>query len=113
MNWTPRRAIALALGLWIIIAPAVAAASVVAMTNGMTMSAHGGDTGCDDCPATAVPGSDCAQSCLSGLFFGIVPDVIAPTVIATHQSLPPQSRQVLSGRSPVPEPRPPDPIQSR
>jgi len=64
-EWTPRRIIALFLGLWIVLAPPVFVMPAAAMTLHVGMSSGAGPGGCDGCPDNVTDGGICALMCLN------------------------------------------------
>ena len=107
MEWTPRRMIALLLGLWVAFTPAVFAVSAAAMTVQMSMSTDAASGCCDNCPNTEADRNSCTSICLSVSLFATMAehDNLSPAVF--HMDHRPGRPLALWGRFSRPDPAPP------
>ena len=113
MKWTPTRIIALFLGLWVALAPAMYAVPAAAMTPQMIMSDDGDDSAdagsncCDGCPDTAADRAVCALMCLNLVSFTAIADQGKPGRVFFREDHWPGRDQALSGFLSTPDPTPP------
>lgn len=105
----PHRILALALGIWIAIAPVMLVVpAAVAMPISMSDGAASGD--CTGCPDAGMNRNLCAMMCANILNFVLVPkqDIAGPVVFQFIDW--PERDSQLTGRNTVPDPGPPRPV---
>jgi hypothetical protein len=107
-QWIPIRLLALSLGLWVALAPAIIAMPAAAMGSQMSMS---GDAAvdCNDCPdmpRSNMDGAFCALVCCGPAFLAFVPESVklAAIRIKLHWF---RVDPLFLGRSLRPDPAPP------
>ncbi len=109
-KWTLRRTIALALGVWIAIAPAMLVVPAAPIAMQMSMSAGAAPGDCNGCPDATMDRNICVMMCANTLNFALFPeqDVARPVVFQFIDW--PVRHLPLTGRDLVPDPGPPRPI---
>lgn len=106
---TQIRILALILGLWMALAPAVFAVPAVAMTSQTAMGGAPDMGGCDGCPETGLDTDGCAPTCLNVMLLAtLAGEAVPPAWVEDGHWLGP--RPVLSGLLSAPEPAPPKPV---
>ncbi len=106
MGWTPRRIIALFLGLWMALAPAGFAVPAAAMTAQTGMSDGAGSGECDGCSENVVERGLCALMCLNAALVAsaVQPDKLITDFGDCHE---PGRHAPMLGRLTRPDPAPP------
>ena len=108
-EWTPRRIIALLLGLWLALAPAVFVMPAAAMTLHMGMSSDSVAGGCDGCPEANTDGGFCALMCLNAALVATTTAGGELSHISRGEHWPPH-RLVFVDHLATPDPGPPKPV---
>ncbi len=109
LAWPPSRFIALFLGLWVVLAPAIFAIPAAAMAAQTSMSDDTGSGGCDGCPQGDADRSVCALMCLNLALFAITAESSElPTELGSGHD--PGRYPTLLGRVSTPDTAPPKPV---
>jgi hypothetical protein len=106
MCWTPNQIVALILGLWLALAPAISAVSAVRMTASMSML---GESQSGHCQDTDGKSSACALMCMNASSFAMTEPCEWRADVVRDQYLPGR-HLALSGRVSTPDPPPPKSI---
>jgi hypothetical protein len=110
MTWKPNRLIAVCLGLWIALAPGVAAASAAVMTHKVGLSSESSSTCPDCCPDDSKATNACPSICLNSSPF-VTPaqrDTMLRAVF--HGDYSRERASKLSSLAIPPDPPPPRPV---
>jgi len=103
---SPRSILALFLGLWVALAPAIFAVPAGAIPVQMNMSGEAGPGGCDACPDGDAAQGFCKLLCLNVIQLATLTEAGGPgaRIAAGHQ---PGRHLLLPGRHSTPDPAPP------
>jgi hypothetical protein len=105
-NLTPKRFIALLLGAWVALAPAMFAVPAAAMSVQTSMSDDAGSGGCDACPEGDVDRGICVLMCFNATLLATIaePGKLDSGFDDSHE---PGHHPALLGRLSTPDPAPP------
>lgn len=112
-NRTANRVLALMLGLWVALAPAMLAAPAAGMNAQMNMSESNGSGDCNGCPDAGMAQDACASMCANALPFVTMPDIGRMVPVDFRPIDWPGGYSPLVGRILTPEPGPPRSITLR